>query len=242
MEQSKHKISWIRVLLFFVIATLSSYFFRLDFFHIKPDLKTAFSVRNAFTAIFLEGFGIFLAAVLCIYLLKRKRNSQMSLFGTSRLKSGLISIIPLTIVTLVGIKNSSDINTHWFGFIAITTTLLYCIMEEYGWRGYLQEELKSMRPWYQYVIIGTLWYLWHLHFLEDTTVLSNLIFLIAMIAASWGIGQVATATKSILACASYHLLFQIMAYNSLVKNGLGEKQKVFILIVSFIVMLIVIKK
>lgn len=231
-----------RILLFFVIATLSSYFFRLDFFKIRPDLKISFTIENAFFAIFLEGFGIFVAAVLAIYLLKLKRKTTISFFGTSRTKSILICILPLTLVCLIGIQNTSDLNAHWYGFIAITSTLVYCIMEEYGWRGYLQEELKSLKPWYQYVIIGFMWHVWHLNFIRDTGVLNNLIFLVAMIAASWGIDQVATATKSILACASYHLLFQIMVYNSLIKDGLNEKQKLIILGVSFVLMFIVIKK
>jgi len=35
------------------------------------------------------------------------------------------------------VKNEFELDSHLYGFIAIIATLVYCIMEEYGWRGYL---------------------------------------------------------------------------------------------------------
>jgi hypothetical protein len=57
-------------------------------------------------------------------------------------------------VTIVGVKNDFEMDAHLYGFIAITGTLLYYIMKEYGWRGYLQEGLKSFKPWRKYLAIG----------------------------------------------------------------------------------------
>ncbi|WP_317167132.1 CPBP family intramembrane glutamic endopeptidase [Winogradskyella wichelsiae] len=121
-------------------------------------------------------------------------------------------------------------------------TLLYCIMEEYGWRGYLQEELKTLKPWKKYLLIGTIWYLWHLTFLTKATVGENLFFFGMMIIGSWGIGQVAELTKSIIASACFHLIIQIMMFNPLIKNGINGTEKLIILIISVGIWILIMKK
>lgn len=63
-----------------------------------------------------------------------------------------------------------------------------------------------------------------------------------MIFGSWGIGQVAETTKSILASACFHLIINIMMYNSLIKNGLDGTQKLIILGVSIVLWIIITEK
>ena len=63
-----------------------------------------------------------------------------------------------------------------------------------------------------------------------------------MIFGSRGIGQVAETTKSILASACFHLIINIMMYNSLIKNGLDGTQKLIILGVSVILWIIITEK
>jgi len=115
-------------------------------------------------------------------------------------------------------------------------------MEEYGWRGYLQEELKEVKPWKKYVSIGFLWYLWHLTFLTEATFGENIFFLAMMIFGSWGIGQVAESTKSIIASACFHLIIQIMMFNALIKNGIDGTEKLIILGISVVIWFVIIKK
>jgi len=69
-----------------------------------------------------------------------------------------------------------------------------------------------------------------------------LFFFGMMIFGSWGIGQVAETTKSILASACFHLIINIMMYNSLIKNGLDGTQKLIILGVSVILWIIITEK
>lgn len=166
----------------------------------------------------------------------------MTIFGTSKSKSLIMAIIPIIILTVIGVKNEFEMDSHIYGFIAIIGTLLYCIMEEYGWRGYLQEELKTLKPWQKYLSIGFLWYLWHLTFLKEASIGDNLFFLAMMIFGSWGIGQVAESTKSILACACFHLIIQIMMFNALIKNGIDGTEKLIILGVSVVLWFVIIKK
>jgi membrane protease YdiL (CAAX protease family) len=87
-----------------------------------------------------------------------------------------MTIIPIIILTIIGVKNDFELDAHLYGFIAMIGTLLYCIMDEYGWRGYLQEEFKTLKPWGKYLLIGFIWYLWHLTFITKASIGDNIFF------------------------------------------------------------------
>ncbi|MDP8322936.1 MAG: CPBP family intramembrane metalloprotease [Candidatus Stygibacter australis] len=237
-----HPISWKRILIFFILATAISNVFRFDIFEIKSGLEELPTWIFILVTVFLEGSGVLIGALIAISFLKKSRKTEISLFGTSKSKSLIMVIIPIIILAVIGVKNEFQLNSHLYGFIAIIGTLLYCIMEEYGWRGYLQEELKTLKSWQKNLIIGFVWYLWHLSFLTKATVGDNLFFLGMLIFGSWGIGQVAEATKSILASASFHLIIQIMMFNALIKNGINGTEKLIILGVSVVLWYVIIKK
>lgn len=153
-----------------------------------------------------------------------------------------MAIIPIVILTIIGVKNDFELDAHIYGFIAITGTLIYCIMEEYGWRGYLQEEFKTLKPWKKYLLIGFMWYLWHLTFLTKASLGDNLFFFGMMVFGSWGIGQVAESTKSLLASACFHMIIQIMMFNALIKNGIDGTEKLIMILVSVALWFVIIKK
>ncbi len=79
-------------------------------------------------------------------------------------------------------------------------------------------------------------------FLTGASLADNLFFLGMMILGSWGIGQVAEATKSILACACFHLIIQIMMFNALIRNGISLQEKAVILSVAAISYFWLVKK
>ncbi|MDP8220300.1 MAG: hypothetical protein P9X26_03070, partial [Candidatus Stygibacter frigidus] len=167
-------ISWKRILIFFIIATAISNVFRFDIFEIKSGLEQLPTLIFILVTVFLEGSGVLIGALIAISFLKKSRKTEITLFGTSKSKSLIMAIIPIIILAIIGVKNEFQLNSHLYGFIAIIGTLLYCIMEEYGWRGYLQEELKTLKPWQKNLMIGFVWYLWHLSFLTEATVGDNL--------------------------------------------------------------------
>lgn len=235
-------INWKRVLIFFIIATVISNIFRFNIFEFESELEKLPSWLFVLTSVFLEGSGVVIAALIAISLLKKKRKTEITLFGTSKSKSLIMAFIPIIILTIIGVKNEFAIDSHLYGFIAILGTLLYCIMEEYGWRGYLQEELKTLKPWHKYLLIGFIWYFWHLSFLTKASISDNLFFFAMMVFGSWGIGQIAESTKSILASACFHLIIQIMMFNALIKNGIDGTEKSLILVVSVVLWFIIIKK
>lgn len=236
------KINWKRGLLFLLIAIIFSNIFRFDIFELKLGLEKMPAWLTILSAILLEGSGVVVAALIAISLLNKNRKTEISLFGTSITKSLIMAIIPIIILTIIGVRNEFELDVHLYGFITIIGTLLYCIMEEYGWRGYLQEELKSLKPWRKYLLIGFIWYLWHLTFLTKASVGDNFFFLAMMVIGSWGIGQVAESTKSILASACFHLIIQIMMFNALIRNGINGTEKLIILGVSVVLWFVIIKK
>ena len=235
-------ISWKRILLFLLIAITISNIFRFDVFELKSELEKLPTWIYILTSILLEGSGVIIGALIIIPFLKKQRKTEISLFGTSKTKSLLMTSIPILLLVVIGVKNDFEMNNHIYGLVASIGTLLYCIMEEYGWRGYLQEELKELKPWKKYLIIGFIWYLWHLTFLTKASLGDNLFFLGMMILGSWGIGQVAESTKSILASACFHMIIQIMMLNALIKDGIDGTEKIIILGISIVIWFVIIKK
>jgi membrane protease YdiL (CAAX protease family) len=238
----KRPISWKRIIIFLLISILISNIFRFDIFEIKPELEKLPTWIFILTSVLLEGSGVIISALIILPLLKKQRKTEISLFGTSKTKSLLMMFIPIALLIIIGVKNDFEMNYHIYGFIAAIGTFLYCIMEEYGWRGYLQEELKRLKSWEKYLIIGFLWYLWHLTFLTKASLGDNLFFLGMMILGSWGIGQVAESTKSIIASACFHMIIQIMMFNALIKDGINGTEKIIILGISVVIWFLIIKK
>lgn len=84
-----------------------------------------------------------------------------------------MALVPIVILTIMGIKNNTNTNNHFYGFMVSVASMSYCIMEEYGWRGYLMEELKSTPSFIKNILIASIWYVWHLSFLQETTFPKN---------------------------------------------------------------------
>jgi membrane protease YdiL (CAAX protease family) len=230
-----------RILLFLIISIVISNIFRFDVYGIRSALHVLPSWMYVVLVALLEGSGVFIAALLALRWMRREQTIDASLLGMAGKKSLLIPLVPLVLMTLLGVKNDHSINAHLYGIIAGLSSLAYCIMEEYGWRGYLQQELKSVRPLLRYVIIGSIWYIWHLSFLTKATLKENIIFLFMLIIGSWGLGQVISTTRSLLVTASFHLLIQLMMFNALIKDGLAGRDKLIVLIGSILIWMLMFK-
>ena len=238
----KEQLSWTRIVLFFVVATVVSNIFRFDVFGFRPYFEQLPVLLSILVILALEGSGVIAAAWLCMALLRRQRSTNITLLGTSKFKGLMMAAIPVLVVMSIGVVNDAGVSEHIYGLAAIVGSLSYCIMEEYGWRGYLHEELRGVSPPVKYVSIGCIWYVWHLSFLTEATLGSNLFFLSMIILGSWGIGQVVEATKSVLASACFHLVIQIIMYNSFIKDGMGIVEKLGMLAVCVIAWFLIIKK
>jgi membrane protease YdiL (CAAX protease family) len=231
-----------RILIFYLFAIIISNIFRFDIFDLNLKTSGLQPSVSILLRVFLEGIGVLIGALIAIKLMKQVKTSSMSLFGTSITKSIILFVLPIVVLTVIGVNNKLQLNSNIYGFIAGLGTIIYCILEEYGWRGYLQDELSELKSWKRYLIIGFLWYLWHLSFLSNTNVIDNLIFLAMLILGSWGIGQIAIATKSIIACAAFHFLVNIFTVNQLIKNGFEGNSRWFAIGIILTIAIITTKK
>lgn len=228
-------------MLFYLIAIIFSNLFRFDVFDLDQKLSGIPEIVSIFLRVLLEGLGIFIAGVIGLQELNNRSKNEVSILGSLGYLNFIMLVVLFFVTSLIGIENQFGINKHLYAFLAIIVTLIYCFMEEYGWRGYLQNELNGLKSNYKYLIIGLLWYLWHLSFLNNSSFQDNLIFLGMMIFGSWGIGQVMDTTKSILASSCFHLIFQIMISNSLIKNGISLSMRFIILVICFSLWMLIIK-
>lgn len=235
-------ISAKRVLIFLIISFVISNIFRFNIFHLYKTLEINFKWGYQILREILEGSGIFIAGLLGLYLLRKQRKVEISFWGTSQSKSLLMASIPTVLLIVIGVQNKYGINPHLYGLIAAFATFIYCIMEEYGWRGYLQTELQFLRPITKFFLIGFIWYSWHLIFLMETTLMDNLLFLGTLILGSWGIGKIAELTNSILACSCFHLIVNIFMYNSFFNNAFSETSKLVILMGSVLLWVFILVK
>ncbi len=212
-QPSTHKVSLVRILLFYGIAIVVSNLFRFDLFDLNVRLGSWSGLGYVIIRNVLEGSGVFIGALVGLHLLRKVRPVEISFWGSSRRAVLLMALVPFLLITMIGVRNTFGINVHLFGAVATIAVLVYCVMEEYGWRGYLQQELGALRPWLKIVVIGGLWYFWHLSFLENTDVLANVMFFGTLVLGSWGIGQLAVLTRSIGASACFHFVVNITFFN-----------------------------
>src|SRR5690606_483106 len=160
----KNNIDFKRLFVFLIIAISLSNIFRFDVFGINEPLKDLPTWLYIFLTVLLEGSGVFIGALIAIYLLRKKRETDISFWGTSRTKGLVMAVIPIFVLLIIGVTNDYGLNQHLYALIAVSGSLVYCIMEEFGWRGYLQEEFKNQKPSIRYLLIGFIWYFWHLSF------------------------------------------------------------------------------
>ena len=170
--------------------------------------------------------GLIIGSLLFRQKLEKK---EVSITGSNLSYSIVILSIPVICLTIIGVENVFGIQKNFFGVFIGIFTMIYAFFEEYGWRGYLQEELLSkFNKWIVYIIVGIIWYAWHWYFLREGND-AKLIMIPILIAASAGIGEIAKSTKSILICAAVHGIVNILIIYSIISNQLTSYQKLIIL-------------
>ena len=135
------------------------------------------------------GLGPIIGAFVAMAIFKRK--TEYTLFGKSVWKSVATIAIPCAVFGIIGGLDTG---------ILCLLAFVYGLLEEYGWRGYLQYELRELPVWQWVLIITVMWLLWHLD-LDQRNLLG---FFPLLLFASWGIGKVASDTHSLLFCAAFH--------------------------------------
>ena len=218
----------LRVIVFYSIAITLSNVFRFDLLNLHGFIEKL----PTWTMIFispLEAIGVIIGALLSLNLLKKERTITISFFGTSLKWSLLMSLVPVILLTIIGVKGFGSENPHYYGFIAGVSTFIYCFCEEIGWRGYLGEELNSISFWKRGLIIAVFWYVWHLSFLMNPDILNNLKFFGWLLVGSWGISKLVELTKSVFVATCFHMVINIIMFNGFIKDSIDFKSKIIIL-------------
>ncbi len=190
-KQIDKRTTVIAIVVFYVIAISMRYL---------TNKTTLFAgINSTFIAIVLQGVGPAIGTLAAIKLFHIR--IKMSLKGNFA-----NVLIPLTIywllpVILIGAVAYLAKGT--FPLITIFIILIYGLLEEIGWRGFLQQLLAPLPKFVGILIITVLWFVWHLNFNLTS---SNLIFFSILLLGSWGIGLVAEKTNSLLAVAAFHSL------------------------------------
>ena len=163
--------------------------------------KTAIlsGVENEFLRTIFQGIGPAVGALIACILFRIKMEMGLKgIFKNNLLPLSIYWIFPILLIGLIAYFTNGTLP-----FIPIITILIYGLLEETGWRGFLQQLLKPLPKIAGILIITVLWFIWHLNFELSS---SNLLFFGVLLLGSWGIGLVADKTKSLLAAASFHSL------------------------------------
>ena len=128
-----------------------------------PSIETSYALQVS--AALATGLGPAIGALVAMLLFKRK--TEYTLAGKSAWKSIATIVIPCIVFGIIG---------GWDLGMTCLFAFAYGLLEEYGWRGFLQYELRELPVW-QYVLL---------------------------LFASWGIGKVVSDTHSLLFCAAFH--------------------------------------
>jgi len=152
-----------------------------------PSIETNYALQVS--AALATGLGPAVGALVAMLIFKRK--TEYTILGKSAWKSVATIVIPCIVFGIIG---------GWDFGLTCLFAFVYGLLEEYGWRGFLQYELRKLPVWQYVLIITVMWFLWHL----DLHLRSVLPFFLLLLFASWGIGKVATDTHSLLFCAAFH--------------------------------------
>lgn len=227
----------IRVAIYFAIALAISALARL-YWHtgdVTPVDQGALAMYRHLVA----GAGPALGAAT-VWIVFRYR-SHITLGGTNFAIGLAMIVVPAVVMGINGIPNGFGVEPHLFGVHMGVWIALYAILEELGWRGYLQDEFRDRPALLKYAIVGLFWYAWHLSWLNGNPIGSELFTIGFMIVASAGIGFVADRTGSVLAAAAFHITGDIMAlttdFRAIIPSQASRGAIVIVCVVIWLVML-----
>ncbi|MEM6344677.1 MAG: CPBP family glutamic-type intramembrane protease [Bacteroidota bacterium] len=207
--------------LFLIISLAWSYVFLVE----RP-LNFVFDLGWGHWALllaWLPPLGMFLGSLL----LRRTDPSPAppSFFGHSAKWSVMIAILPVGLLVAFGVNNDYGVQENLFGLFMGGLLLVYTLLEEYGWRGYLQDALPSKREWLKYILIGIVWYVWH----WETSISWNSLLLASLLAfAALGIGRLADQKKSLLICASFHAMGNIAFFSAFLQKYMPLNERLIL--------------
>lgn len=190
------KIPVAAIAVFYVIAVAVRYL----------ATKTALPayINNAFLETLFRGVGPALGAIVVAVVFKIK----IPLTIKGRFSNVLIPFVLYWLVPFVILISASLFTRKGNAYLTVLGILIYTLLEETGWRGFLRPALKPLPKFTNILIVTVLWFIWHL---DIAFTAGHLLFFVILFMGSWGIGIVADKTGSLLAVAAFHSLNNIYA-------------------------------
>lgn len=190
-DKKDRKTTVLAIVVFYVIAIALRY--------ITNKTTLLDGVNVPILKMLLQGIGPAVGALVAVLLFRIP--FKMTLKGNYRNLIGPFAIywlLPIVLISAVAYFTKGT-----FPIVSVIAILLYGLLEEIGWRGFLQPMLSPLPKIISILIITVLWFVWHLNFQMTG---SNILFFFILLLGSWGIGLVADKTNSLLAVAAFHSL------------------------------------
>lgn len=197
------KTNWKTILILYGIAFLLS-FISLKLPNIIKELGK-YLLDFEFPLNYNHGIAVLITTYIGYKYFKTKK--ETTFLGSNKIRSIIFPLIILVAYAIVGVSNKYNINVHLWGLYFVFSSLIYNIMEESFWRGYLNDLIKPKYLVIKYTITGTFWAIWHLLIFDNFNQWGGFhVFLLLSIIISFIIGFATTKSNSILVASSFHAL------------------------------------
>jgi len=158
------------------------------------------------------GLGPFLGGLMTIQI-QGKFSNKITILGKESIKNSIILILPTISFSILGFENDKGINIHLYGFIYSLINVIYSFSEEFGWRIYLQNSLDGVNKNLKYIIIGFVWWIWHLRFETNFDIF---IFPLICIVGGYLLGKLTDDTKVIVPVITIHSLIILLTNTGMI--------------------------
>ncbi|MFV0150722.1 CPBP family intramembrane metalloprotease [Empedobacter falsenii] len=197
------EVNWLRIFIFYGLLLLGTFLIR----KLPNLLQLIFGGLVDFQLPWNMNHG-FIIIIISIFFYKfSKVRKEVSLLGKERIKTLIFPLILIVGYSIYGFENSYGINKHIWATIFISVTLFYDVLEEYTWRGYLNDALGDTLWVIKSIITGIFWAVWHLLIFKDFDQFGGFgIFMLLCIVFSFVLTFSTIRTKSIIVPATIHAL------------------------------------
>lgn len=217
LKESIKSTPWKSILLFYGIVLLGTYGVR----KLPNVLQLALTQITNIHFSFNYNHGIFIAIAAWLFYKKSKVPQTITLLGNQPLKALLYPVILLTAYTITGVSNDNGIGRHSWAFLFCSLALIYNLMEEYAWRGYLLDAVGQLPYVLKSLTTGIFWAIWHLVVFKDFDQYGGFgMFLLFCIVFSFILTFAVQRTKSILVAASIHAFIIQINISALICLGI----------------------
>jgi len=207
------EINWLRIFLYYAAVLGATYLVRKLPNLLSLLLKQITDIPFSFN--YNHGMALLLLSVFFYSFFPV--NKQVTFWGNSRLKSLLFPLVLFMSYGIYGIPNNHGINPHLWAILFCSLAMLYNIMEEYAWRGYLINNLEKTPLWFKSLLSGLFWGFWHLLVFENFDQYGGfLMFLLFCIVFSFILTFAVHRTASVLVAAAIHTFLVQMNVATLV--------------------------